>query len=216
MQTYYILSCFLLGVIVAIPLGPLAILMFNRGARRGFVAGFATGLGAVAGDVLFAILGLLGVLKPLLHGLSQWLFLRIGGVILCMVALYLFRQRFNIVRPEKDTISLYSRMLLQGFVVTICNPMVALFFVTTGLEVLLAYNIVVTVATVSAGVAAVAAGSTAVVASISFAGATMGERLSDNHIIFLQTIAAIILFIVGLSLLTGLMAYMQIILKQFL
>lgn len=49
----------LAGYAIAIPVGPIAILIIDRGLRRGFLTGFAAGTGAASADLTYATLAVL-------------------------------------------------------------------------------------------------------------------------------------------------------------
>ena len=55
-------SCFL-GFMVAIPVGPVGLLVIQRSLSIGHIAGIATGLGAALADALLGFLAALGMVK---------------------------------------------------------------------------------------------------------------------------------------------------------
>ena len=52
---------FLMGVILALPIGPINILGLQRAVERGYFGGIAMGLGILLGDGLIALAAALGV-----------------------------------------------------------------------------------------------------------------------------------------------------------
>jgi threonine/homoserine/homoserine lactone efflux protein len=55
------LTGWVIGLLIAVPVGPIAILCARRTLRRGFVIGAATGLGAATADFVLAALAALGI-----------------------------------------------------------------------------------------------------------------------------------------------------------
>jgi len=77
-----ILEGYLLGWLVAWPPGPINAEMLRRVARRGFLAGWLVGLGACAGDFLWALL--VGIGAGLLAGPGVTLGLGVASVLLLL------------------------------------------------------------------------------------------------------------------------------------
>src|ERR1700759_3727937 len=58
---WVVLKGFAIGLSVAIPVGPIALLCMRRTLEFGFTFGFATGLGAAAADLLYSSIAALGI-----------------------------------------------------------------------------------------------------------------------------------------------------------
>jgi threonine/homoserine/homoserine lactone efflux protein len=73
----------LAGYGIAIPLGPIAVLIVAKGASRGFAAAAAAGLGAATADLTYATITVAagGTLRPLLTGASTGVHLASGCVL---------------------------------------------------------------------------------------------------------------------------------------
>ena len=50
-----------MGLSIAVPVGPIGMLCIQRSLSRGFQAGFATGVGAACADAIYGLLGALGI-----------------------------------------------------------------------------------------------------------------------------------------------------------
>ena len=50
-----------IGLAVAIPVGPIALLCMRRTLERGFLIGFGTGLGAAVADLLYSSIAAFGI-----------------------------------------------------------------------------------------------------------------------------------------------------------
>ena len=60
-ELLYFIKGSIIGFIVAAPAGPVSILCIRRTISKGRFQGFATGLGATAGDGLYAIIAAFGL-----------------------------------------------------------------------------------------------------------------------------------------------------------
>ena len=61
MPIFYIIQGMLIGLVVAVPVGPLGLLCINRSLMLGALAGLASGLGVAGADVLVGGIGALGI-----------------------------------------------------------------------------------------------------------------------------------------------------------
>jgi threonine/homoserine/homoserine lactone efflux protein len=71
----------LLGLGAAVPIGPVNVQIARQALRRGFLAGFALGCGAVTVDVFYAILTSIGMTRLTQVPAFEWA-LRVGGMTL--------------------------------------------------------------------------------------------------------------------------------------
>jgi len=88
---FLIVSGVVIGLIVAVPIGPVNLICIRRTLAFGPVNGFVSGLGAALGDTLFAIVTGFGLTAAaqLIKGYSSLLELIGGGMlILAAAALY--------------------------------------------------------------------------------------------------------------------------------
>jgi threonine/homoserine/homoserine lactone efflux protein len=95
----YLLKGILIGLSVAIPVGPIGILTIKRSLTDGRIAGLATGMGAAAADTLYgamAAFGMTAVSQFLLS--AEFLLKLIGGLFL----LYLGMKCFFSKPPEES------------------------------------------------------------------------------------------------------------------
>lgn len=118
-----------IGLCIAAPVGPIGLLCLQRSFTRGWIAGFATGLGAATADALYGFLGALGVTAVItaLVGFKPWLCL-LGGLFLA----YLGYQTVGSKAPSTalageraNLFKAYATTLL----LTLSNPMTILSFI---------------------------------------------------------------------------------------
>jgi len=116
---------FVAGLVVAAPLGPAALLLIRRTLERGWLSGFAVGVGAATGDLVFGTLALLGVQTAADFIDQHDLLLRLaGGAVLLATAAWTFGHKppGTAQAPRVPKASSLMRGLGAGFVLTITNP----------------------------------------------------------------------------------------------
>ena len=118
-----ILKAMLVGVIAGIPLGPIFVMVVQRTLCHGRKAGVMVGLGAAAGDMLYAAVGLLTLsLVERFVEKHQGLIMLLGGVLIALVGVSIFRREVNVeLPPDRRNLSPWT-CALQAFVSTLSNP----------------------------------------------------------------------------------------------
>lgn len=115
------------GWMVAIPVGPVALLIIQRSIKVGSLAGFASGLGAALADGLFGLLAAIG-LVTLFGGLEESRpFVRpLGSLVLMLVGVYFFFQKPPSLEAEEILSPRYLHHylwdLISSFILTLMNP----------------------------------------------------------------------------------------------
>jgi threonine/homoserine/homoserine lactone efflux protein len=119
----------LVGIIIAIPAGPVGVLCIRRTIFHGRRAGFVSGLGAATADAVFGIIAAFGltVVSDLLLDYRDWL--RIGGgALLLYIGITAFTADplagTQTQRDPEDLLNDY----LSTFALTITNPITILAF----------------------------------------------------------------------------------------
>ncbi len=117
---------FLIGVLVALPLGPTNLLALQRAVERGFFGGLAAGLGVMLGDGLIALAAALGV-NAVSGAIKQYrTAIQIVGGVAIMIAglkLYFTKPTFTSTHDaDRATLSDYIWDIPQLFFLTITNP----------------------------------------------------------------------------------------------
>lgn len=131
------LELFVQGLIagygIAIPIGPIAILIIELGIRRGFSVAFCAGAGAASADLVYAMLAsvagafLVSILKPyssIIHTVSALALIALGLWLLYVSG------RNRGVRVDEFRVS--TRSGAYGFVfgLTLLNPLTVAYFTT--------------------------------------------------------------------------------------
>jgi threonine/homoserine/homoserine lactone efflux protein len=125
----FLLQGVLVGIIIAVPTGPVGVLCIRRTIFHGRLAGFASGLGAATADAIFGIIAAFGlsVISELLLDYQQWL--RVGGaVFLLFLGITAFTSDpLEGTQNQRDPEDLITDFV-STFVLTITNPITILAF----------------------------------------------------------------------------------------
>jgi threonine/homoserine/homoserine lactone efflux protein len=128
MQLDLLIRGLIIGLSIAVPVGPIGVLCIRRTIAEGRLKGFITGLGAATGDATYGGVAAFGltIVTNLLIGQQIWLRL-IGGAFL----IYLGAQTFRSRPPEKEVKSTSESLLKNYFstlLLTVMNPLTILMF----------------------------------------------------------------------------------------
>ena len=116
-----------IGLAGAIPLGPVNLIVIRNALKRGFGGGLSAGLGAVAGDGLFAAIAAFGVrgIEAFIMG-HAFALQSIGGLILVIVGVQTARSRMAGDALETGEAAISGTTIVQKFlstlVLTLANP----------------------------------------------------------------------------------------------
>ena len=124
----------LIGVIVSAPMGPVGVLCVQRTINKGRWFGFATGIGATASDLIYALITGFGMsfAADIINNSQYRFYLQIlGSVLLLVFGIYSFR-----AKPRHKDVQSKSKgqgNLMQNgftaFMITVSNPLIILLFV---------------------------------------------------------------------------------------
>jgi L-lysine exporter family protein LysE/ArgO len=127
----------LLGLGAAVPIGPVNVQIARQALRRGFIAGFALGCGAVTVDVFYAVLTSVGVQHLPRSAAIEWT-VRAGGVgLLTYLGVMCLRGEREAWRADPVTTGLGpatnagegpGRAYTTGVFMTLLNPMTLAFW----------------------------------------------------------------------------------------
>jgi threonine/homoserine/homoserine lactone efflux protein len=125
------------GFIIAMPVGPVAIMCVHRTLVQGTLYGYVSGLGAAAGDTVFGAIAAfgLGFLADDLMAHNEMLRF-IGGAILCLLGIRAVLTR-RLPDPAADDRRSYLGDGASAFFVTVTNPITLISFaaVLAGLNI---------------------------------------------------------------------------------
>jgi threonine/homoserine/homoserine lactone efflux protein len=125
----FLLKGMLVGIIIALPTGPVGVLCIRRTILHGRLAGLVSGLGAASADAVFGIIAAFGLsfVSRLLLDYQGWL--RLGGAgILLYIGISAFTadpsQDTRSQRDPEDLLADYA----SAFALTISNPITIIAF----------------------------------------------------------------------------------------
>jgi threonine/homoserine/homoserine lactone efflux protein len=125
----FLLKGMLVGLIIAVPTGPVGVLCIRRTIFHGRLAGFVSGLGAATADAIFGIIAAFGlsVISDLLLDYQEWL--RLGGAaFLLFLGITAFTaDPLEGTQTQRDPEDLITDFI-STFVLTITNPITILAF----------------------------------------------------------------------------------------
>jgi threonine/homoserine/homoserine lactone efflux protein len=119
---------FLIGLVVAVPIGPVNLICIRRTLSYGPLAGFLSGLGGALGDGVFATVTAFGLtaISRWIEGFSMPLQL-MGGIMLLGFGVTVFQADVSVLRDAegvavREQPPSVLRMMLSTFALTIANP----------------------------------------------------------------------------------------------
>lgn len=189
----------IVGLMVTIPLGPIGVLCIQRTLNKGRVSGFISGLGASAADAIFAIIAGFGISYIISFIKTQQIYFQIiGGVIVMFLGIHIFYtnpvRQLRLQRMNKNR--LYHDFL-SVFFLTITNPLAILLFLAmfAGINVsgheINAFDL-------TSLVGGVLAGSAGWWFLLSFVISIFRERIRLRNIWWMNKVAGVIVFVLGI------------------
>ncbi|HEX5455409.1 MAG TPA: LysE family transporter [Stellaceae bacterium] len=194
-----------IGLIIAVPVGPVGVLCVRRTIFNGRLSGFVSGLGAATADAIFGIIAGYGltVISDALLGYQDWLRLGGAGFLLYIGAKALRNDPMLAARAQRDREGLLADYA-SAFALTITNPITILAFLAifagigfTGHEATLA----------GAGflVLGVLLGSLLWWAGLAFGAGLLRLSFRSRHLVWINRGSGGILLVSGVALIGSLM-----------
>ena len=133
-----VVSGWLIGVAIALPVGPVITEIIRRGLRSGFLAAWLISLGAAASHAILVSLTLLGVVALLDRPIWHTILGGAGILVLGYLGVDALRASTDPQTPEGAT--RVGHPFLVGFSIGIANPITLLWFLTVGGGLIAAYG----------------------------------------------------------------------------
>jgi threonine/homoserine/homoserine lactone efflux protein len=201
----FLLKGIAVGIVIAVPVGPVGVLCVRRTIFEGRLFGFLSGLGAASADTIFGVVAGFGltVVSDILLDYQTWL-RAAGGLFLVYVGVNALRKHITRCEtPERNAENLLSAYL-STFALTITNPVTILAFLGifagvgfTGEEA--------TLGRAGMLVAGVLLGSLIWWLGISLGAGLFRKSFGERHLVLLNRISGGILTLSGIGLLTSLL-----------
>jgi threonine/homoserine/homoserine lactone efflux protein len=129
MSLYLLLQGVMMGLVVAVPVGPLGLLCINRALMMGPTHGLFSGLGVATADALAAAIAALGItLISSFLSTHQVLLRLIGGAFLCYLGHAIYTAKPASQAPMKSINGLLG-CYMTTLLLTVSNPVTILSFV---------------------------------------------------------------------------------------
>ena len=119
----------LVGFASAVPVGPVGIICVQRTILKNRFAGLMTGFGATLSDAIFAVIGAFGITVIIEFIKHQHIFFRIvGGIILIILGIMSYKTKPKRHEAKEDGAITDIQHFMSGFLLTLTNPLTAVFF----------------------------------------------------------------------------------------
>lgn len=207
MDIVLIATGFVIGLAVAAPVGPVNLMCIQNTVQHGLWSGFAIGIGAAAGDGVFAVIAAFGItwISSLIEGHSLWI-QGIGGAVLIAMGLRtMFLPPAETVREPNPPDWLHHGGLVgTTFLVTITNPatFAGFVFVFSGIKSFVAAPGDYAAAAVL--VLSVVAGSFFWWMSISWVASRLRRRFTPKGLSLTNRISGVVIAVFGVLVLADL------------
>jgi threonine/homoserine/homoserine lactone efflux protein len=208
MWLWFLLKGALVGIVIAVPVGPVGVLCVRRTIMHGRLAGFLSGLGAATADAVFGIIaaGGLTVVSDWLLDYQNWLRF-LGGGYLIFIGISALRASPDERDTEREPEGLLADFA-STFALTITNPITILAFLAIFASIGLTGE-QATISTAGILVAGVWGGSLLWWAGLAFGTGLMRMSLDRKHLVWINRGSGSILVLSGVALLGSLLV------KQF-
>ncbi|HEX3523994.1 MAG TPA: LysE family translocator [Stellaceae bacterium] len=129
MLLIFLLKGIAVGIVIAVPVGPVGVMCVRRTIFEGKRAGFVSGLGAATADALFGLIAAFGLtfVSDWLIGYHQWLRIA-GGCYLAYVGGSALLAQPEAKRSSEPDSEGLLRHFLSTFALTLTNPITILAF----------------------------------------------------------------------------------------
>jgi threonine/homoserine/homoserine lactone efflux protein len=195
------------GIIIAMPVGPVGTLCVQRTITEGKINGFLTGLGATTADVIFGFIAAFGltVVSNFLIDQQEWIRL-LGGIIICLIGVKVFfLETQKKITPTKSPNHINA--FGSAFLIAITNPITIITFVVmfAGLGLVVGSNS--QYGSASLTVFGVFVGSGFIWLTLWGMSLIFRERFDFGRMTWVNKIAGIVIFIFGISAILSLISF---------
>lgn len=188
------LRAFIIGISIAAPVGPIGVLCIRRTLANGKLAGFLSGLGAATADMFYGAIAAFGIsaITNTLVDNAFWLKL-IGGIFLIYLGVKTFLEKpaEQAAQAKQDGL---ASMYFSTFFLTITNPMTILSFAAIFAGTMIGKE----TGSPLVMVAGVFAGSATWWLTLSLGIGMFRERLTSNHMTWINRISGVIITAFGI------------------
>lgn len=124
----YLLKGLLIGLIFGVPAGAIGALTIQRTIEKGFLAGFVTGMGSCAADLIYSCVGIFGIsLISDFLAAHQTVIQIIGGILILLLGVMILRKK-ELSYSRQNTKGKPLFCFLSSFTAAMFNPATVLSF----------------------------------------------------------------------------------------
>ena len=202
MNFWFFLKCFLVGVSVSSAIGPIFILVFNRGSLHGFWKGFTTALGSALADGCLFLLGSIGLLG-LIGGSPRAVIIMdfVGGIAMIFFGIRLLRGKHTRETTISDeSIPLTASIVLtigKAFFLTLFNPLALLFFMFVSVQLVPEGSAGLSIARILSGSFMITLGSLTILTGVAFIAHYIGKSINTQSLNAIAYITGLVLVGIG-------------------
>jgi threonine/homoserine/homoserine lactone efflux protein len=196
-----LLKGIVVGIVIAVPVGPVGILCIRRTVFAGKIAGLLSGVGAATADAIFGAVAAFGLTVIAKQLLDYEVLLRVGGgVVLLYVGGKGLLGEPHTAAPANHDAETLIRYAASAFALTITNPITILSFAAIFAAIGLAGEHV-TLGDAAILVLGVWCGSALWWLAVSFASGVLLGAVEERHLRWFNRVSAGILLLCGIALL---------------
>lgn len=192
-------NCFLIGATAASAVGPIFVLIFNRGATYGFRRGFETAIGAAIGDGILFGLSLLGILQVLETSRKFLIAMDLAvSILLIYLGVRMFKKQQHYLSESMNYTENFLITIIRSLLLTLVNPLTVFFFMFISVKIM--PENVTRLAPVDFIIAStmLALGSLATFSLVALGGKLLGHNLDRKQLFITSYITGIIFICIGL------------------
>lgn len=131
MEIEILLKCFLIGILVSAPMGPIGMLCIQRTISRGMAHGLISGAGAVLSDLIYALLTGFGmsIVIDWIEG-NRFILQLVGSVLMILFGIIVVRTHpKKLLRNRSGTTNSYVKEFTTAFFLTFANALIIFYFI---------------------------------------------------------------------------------------
>lgn len=123
-----VLQNIILGLSIAIPVGPSSIITINNGFKYGFRSAIITSLGIIAADTLCLLIVYFGLSNFVITAPMKFILLIVGACILIHIAVQDSKVMKSNIHQSSKKKKKYTESFTNGFFINFSNPMAVVFW----------------------------------------------------------------------------------------
>lgn len=201
MNFWFLAKCFLVGISVSSAIGPIFILVFNRGSLHGFWKGFVTALGSALADGCLFLLGSIGILGLIGSSTRAVLIMdSLGGIAMIFFGIRLLRGKHTRDAAVQGSVPLPASLILttgKAFLVTLLNPLALFFFMFVSMQLVPGGLAGATLKTILLGSGMVVLGSLSILTGVALVAHYIGKSINTQSLNAIAYITGFVLVGIG-------------------